>query len=384
MESKLREEIRALVQNAGDLCISIYIPTHRAGLETQQDPIRLKNLLNRVQEQLEASGMRTPEAVEMLGPARQLLDDGFFWRDQEDGLALFIAPGFFRSYRVPIHFDELAVVNNQFMINPLFPLLNGDGRFYVLAVSQRQVRLLRCTHYDYEEVELEGVPKSMDDALQLDEASQQGRFHTRVKGTMPTQGESIFRGHGSGVDDSKTGVLRYLIMIDEGLHDCLKEENAPLVVVGVDYVVALYREANTYRHLLKEAVTGNPDGLTSGELHEDAWAVVEPFFESTIEDAIARYGETLGTGLASNDIRTIVPAAYNGRVEALFLPEGSHIWGRFDPETQEVELHEEAAQDDEDLLNFAAVQTFMNSGEVYTLDPARMPGGGESAASFRY
>src|SRR5215216_4235962 len=45
-----REEIQNLLQNPGRPCVSIYMPTFRAGVETQQNPIRLKNLLRSVQE----------------------------------------------------------------------------------------------------------------------------------------------------------------------------------------------------------------------------------------------------------------------------------------------------------------------------------------------
>jgi len=31
-----------------DWCISLFMPTHRAGRETEQDPIRFKNLLREV------------------------------------------------------------------------------------------------------------------------------------------------------------------------------------------------------------------------------------------------------------------------------------------------------------------------------------------------
>jgi hypothetical protein len=40
-----------------------------------------------------------------------------------------------------------VVVTDRFHIKPLLPLLSGDGRFYVLALSQSEVRLLQGTRY---------------------------------------------------------------------------------------------------------------------------------------------------------------------------------------------------------------------------------------------
>ena len=59
------------------------------------------------------------------------------------GLALFLAEGFFRRFRLPTAFVETVAVNRRFMVNPLIPLLSERDLFFVLALSQNQVRLLR-------------------------------------------------------------------------------------------------------------------------------------------------------------------------------------------------------------------------------------------------
>lgn len=39
------EELKALVGRNVGACVSLFMPTHRAGAETRQAPIRFKNLL---------------------------------------------------------------------------------------------------------------------------------------------------------------------------------------------------------------------------------------------------------------------------------------------------------------------------------------------------
>ncbi len=68
--------------------VSIFLPTHRAGTETQHDPIRLKNLLRRAEERLVAKGLCAKEAEDLIEPPRELLSDSVFWRYQSDGLAI--------------------------------------------------------------------------------------------------------------------------------------------------------------------------------------------------------------------------------------------------------------------------------------------------------
>ena len=64
-----RDNLEQLSKQEDGLHVSIYMPTHPAGDQIQQDPIRLKNLLNQAQEELMARGLRRPDAEALLQPA---------------------------------------------------------------------------------------------------------------------------------------------------------------------------------------------------------------------------------------------------------------------------------------------------------------------------
>lgn len=376
-----REELEKLVEERGETCVSIFLPTHRAGTETQQDPIRLKNLLGRAREDLLAKGLRSTEADQILEPARRLLADEVFWRYQSDGLAMFLTRNDSRYYRLPLRFEELAVIANRYHVKPVLPLLTGDGQFYILALSQNEVRLLRATRQSVGEVELRDVPESLADALKHDDPERQLQFHTGTSGGRGGRA-AVFHGHES--TDSKETILRYFRQIDRGVREVLKGSRALLVLAGVVYLLPIYREATAYPHLVEEVITGNPEGMSEEELHREAWTAVRPHFLKARREATARYELLAGTGLTSNDLREIVPAAYYGRVDILFTAAGSRRWGAFDPGSGEVELHEEAEFGDDDLLDFAAVQTLLNKGTVYVPDPEDVPDGSVVASVFRY
>jgi hypothetical protein len=388
MNTLSRDDLRTLMGKYKGLCVSIYMPTHRVGAGIQQDPIRLKNLLVEAEEHLLASGLRTPDAQELLEPAQKLLQDSLFWQRQSDGLALFLSPGVFRYYRLPFDFDELVVITDRFHIKPLLPLLSGDGQFYVLALSQNEVRLLQGTRYSVSEVALEGAPESLTETLRYNDPEKRLQFHTSTrtpggKGQRP----AIFHGHGvASADDPKDYISRYFHQVNEGLQDLLRDDQAPLVLAGVDYLHPIYKEANTYPYLVDEGIEGNPEELRAEELHEQAWAIVQPYFQKAQEEAAAQYRQLAGAGSAqaSSDLKEVVPAAYHGRVETLFVAVGTHQWGTFDPDTDVVRLHEKAEAGDEDLLDFVAVQTLANRGSVYAIEPEKVPDGALLAAVFRY
>ncbi len=384
-----RDDLRTLSRKHNGLCVSIYMPTHRAGREVQQDPIRLKNLLGNALDRMVTGGVRAPEARELLKPAEMLLHNGLFWQHQSDGLALFVSPEMFHHYRLPFDFEELVIVTDRFHIKPLLPLLSGDGRFYVLALSQNEVRLLQGTRYSVSEVDLEDVPESLAEALRYNDPEKRLQFHTGTR-TPGSKGErpAIFHGQGvASADDPKDYILRYFHQVDEGLHGLLlRGEEVPLVLAGVDYLLPLYKEANSYPHLVDEGIEGNPEAMSAEELHEHAWAIVHPLFLSARKEAAALYRQLAGAGSeqASSDRKEIIPAAYHGRVDTLFVAVGLQQWGAFDPETNAVHLHERAEPGDEDLLDFAAIHTLSNGGSVHAVEPEKVPDDAPLAAVFRY
>jgi hypothetical protein len=377
-----RDELRTLTASLQTPCVSIYLPTHRVATENQQDRTRLKNLIRQAQESLQTYGLRPAEAEALLEPATRLLGAIPFWKEKRDGLALFISPGMFRNYQLPISFEPLVVVAHRFHIKPLLALLGGN-EFFVLALSQNAVKLFEGSRFGLSVVDdPEGVPKSLADALKYDDLEKQLQFRTGAgaggKGGRP----AMF--HGQESEDAKDRIQRYFRQIDQGLRDLLREAQAPLVLAGVEYLLPIYKEINTYQHLLNGGITGNPEGVHQDDLHRQAWALVEPYFKREQEDAAGRYRQLAGTGRTSVDPREIVPAAYHGRLEVLFVAVGRQQWGDFDPAANRVDLHPEPQPGSFDVLDLAATQTLLHGGAVYAVEPSTMPDDTWLAAVFRY
>jgi hypothetical protein len=378
-----RNDLKILIKKQRGWCISIFMPAHRAKPETLQDPIRFKNLLRQAEKQLKAAGLRASGIKELLSPAQKLLDSDLFWQYQSDGLAVFISSGIFKYYRLPFRFKKLVLVSDRFHTKPLLQFLSADGRFYILAFSQNRVRLLQGSQDGASEIELRGVPKGIADILKYYDAEKQLQLHTGTPG-RPGKRAAIFHGHGGGKEEVKKNLLLYFQQVDKGLHGIFGEEQAPLVLAGVDYLIPIYKRANTYPHLMEQIIVGNPDNLNAEELHERAWSIVKPLFFQEQEKAVSRYLELTGTGRASHDLKSIIPAAHQGRIETLFLAVGIQKWGLFDPDANSILFHRYAKPGDGDLLDLAAIQTILNGGKVYAVDPKRVPGGTSAAAVFRY
>jgi hypothetical protein len=383
MDVLTKEELQFLFEKRQGSCVSIFLPTHRLGREILQDPIRLKNLLREAEAGLTANNVRRAAARHLLAPAKHLLARKHFWRYQDDGLALFLSEGYFRYFRLPLRFQELVVVADRFHLKPLLSMFAGEGRFYLLALSQKQVRLLEGTRYTASELNLEGVPRSLRDALKYERTKAELQLHTTGAGPSG-QRPAVFHGHGVGIDDRKDDILRYFRQVDKGIQDLLKDQRAPLVLAGVAELFPIYRQANTYAGLLDKGVEGNPEAMSVTDLHAAAWGIVQPHFDETQEQAMAHFRNLVSSGRTSEDLNDILRAAYDGRVEFVFVAVGLQRWGSFHPEQDIVSLHEEPEPGDEDLLNLVAMQTILRGGYVYVVPPSDMPGISPIAAVFRY
>lgn len=382
-----KEELKTLVENAEGTCISIFMPMTREPDKQDENRIRLKNLIKEARDRLMAqdADLRVPDVQRLLQPAEDLLENGRVWTEHGTGLSVFLAPDFAQTYSLPLDFEELVIIGKQFHTKPLLPLFSNNNRFYILALSQNEVRLFQATRYTIDEIELEGIPTSMAEALRYEDPEKQLQHRTsrKVSGATNQSGAPIFHGH--EVSSEKKGAIRrYFREIDAGLQNLFANENAPLVLAAVAYLMSIYRDANTYPHLVEEGIPGNPEEVKPEALHQRAWEIVEPIFAQAQAEAAERYWQLVNTGQASNDVEEIVPAAYYGRVDTMFTSLNNRQWGTFDRETGQVRLYGEPGPDGQDLLDVAAVQTFLNGGMVYAVDGDEIPGSGILAAVFRY
>jgi hypothetical protein len=380
------EEMTSLAAVSDGACVSIYMPTLWKSSEVQQNPIRFKNLIRQAEVLLVEGGLEHQEASRLLQPAMDL-DEEDFWQHQDHGLAIFVSGSTFRYYRLPIELPELVVVTDRFHLKPLLQLLTGDGQFYVLALSQHKIRLFEGDRFSIQEIDTSDIPQGMEEILQLDKLDKTWR-DARVPNSgagSSRQDMGMFFRHGGGEEKNVNNDIRqYFYRINDAVREKLTNAKAPLVLAGVDYLLPLYREANSHPILAEQGITGSGEDMTVDQLHQQVWEIVHSHFAQERERAIAHYHELSDTDKITTDLNEIVPAAYFHRVDTLFVPVGIQQWGLFDEGSSRVDLHEEQEPGDEDLLDFAAVHTLKNGGKVYAVQPGEVPDDAPLAAVFRY
>jgi hypothetical protein len=395
-----RATLSALASRRGFPSVTLYLPTHRAGAEKEQDRIRLKSLVRSADEALVAQGIRGPEADALLGEVTALLDDTGFWHETTKGLAIFVDPMETRVLRVDVAMPEQCVVGSRFYLRPLAMAYRGDERFFALALDRNRARPFVGDRAEIAEVPLDPAASSFAETTKYDEHEESLQYTTHsspesVAGSGATIGQ--FHGHG-GENVDKNELERFAAGLDKAVTARLGAENTvPLLLLGVNYQLATYRGVSTCRALASEQIEGATDELTDRAIHAKALAALAPRFAATIVTDLAEL-ESRPSSLVSSDPAEIVSAAASGRVKTLFFDEATGPYGVFDRNLFAVapvcgaaprylrESADSETADGEcgwDLVDLALAETVLHGGAIHAFDGEAAPVNGV-AAVLRY
>lgn len=368
-----KDEIVELHDVNQENCISIFIPTHRAGKKVlqQEDSLALKNQLKEVKSKLAKKGLHADVVNKLTAPVQKLIDNTSFWREQSDGLAIFIADGFSKIYTLPVYFKGFNYISNSFYLKPLMPMFAGDGNFYLLMLERSNVKLYACTRHTFTEISIDDlIPETKQDRVGFDYEQKNLQFRTGQSGT----GHVMYHGQEAATGKRENEIKKYLRAINDGIAPLIREENRPMLVAAQRPLFDIYREVNSYPNLMGEHLNVNFGDTDIFEAHEFAWKMMAPLFDRKRKDKIALFLKEQGTGKTAIGIDKIIPAAFNGRVDTLFCENKSDIFGNYKEENNDITVTQSEENDNAiSLMNVAAVKTFINGGEVYLLDKEEMP-----------
>ncbi len=236
---------------------------------------------------------RRPEIEDFLGPAESLVADDQFWRHQQQGLAIFLAPGFTRIHKLPVPVPEEIFLGDHFHIKPLLPLLEDAGSFWLLTISAKRTRLYRWSRWEFaedEEIDLpQGVGKirAMTDYEETHYASPVGRHGGLAKAQSFGDDPDQIR---------KEELLEFLHCIEPPVEPLIKRSPAPVIVAADPEVGGHFREIAGWNEIHPDGISENPDALSGGELHRRAYALIEPKLADARAAAVDRLNALLPAG----------------------------------------------------------------------------------------
>ena len=359
-------------------CLTITLPIAASDNVSEQDSRRLKSALQSAESLLAGHGWKALKIREFLDPIRQM--ESSSWGAQGGSLVVLRSSEHFQYFRIHGQLSDSVTLAEHFQVLPYLRTLQEEQRhFYVLALSQNHVRLLRCTNHSSEDVPLPPkTPSSIEEWL-----------NTRTPTSSPDRGQNKAREAGASEgtftsthdrDRFDPHIANFFHQVSAGVSQVLRNEIAPLILVGVDFEISMYRNINSYPHLAAEHVEGSPESLKGGEMHARALRAADKAFEEPMKKALELYERFAGSERVAGEPANVVKVAAEGRVAHLFVEEGARQLGHWDNNTFRATTEGEG----EDLINIATLQTLAHGGEVWVTSRDKVPNGHSVAALLRF
>lgn len=270
-------------------CVTIFLDTYICGPETVLNSKQLERLLPKTQEQLEDFGLSKDEIDKYLKPLQNLINDDFEWQHMSEGLVLCLNPFEAIGYKVSHDVPMQVTVGSKHKLHYLVQELDRSQKYFILSVTQDDVRLLKADDSKVERVQLRYIPESLSAALPEGVGKEPGYQGNSVSASRVGNSHGVETVHGHDVSDIfDVQVEKFLNDVGKNLIKELgKDKGKAVILATVPNYISAIKNSSGYENFSDEVVNGSYSHLSDHELHE----LAKPIFEKVLERYKAGYEE---------------------------------------------------------------------------------------------
>jgi hypothetical protein len=365
-------------------CVSLYMPTHRSYPDNQKDPLVYKGLVKEMEASLQGKYPQG-QISQLVDRFRALQDDRDFWNCRSDSLAVLASSDMFQTFDLQRPVPQLVVVADSFHIKPLLRILQSADRFQILCLNRDEVKLFEGNRDALTQIELEGVPTSLTEALGEELTEPQLRVSSYgMRGSGSTD-KAMYHGQGSRKEEIRNDMLRFFRVVDRAvLANYSRPSALPLLLAALPEHHAEFRSVSHNSFLMKDGLMFDASSMSTDELRLHAWKKIEPIYLERLRKLVERCQSAKAQSQGSDELAEVVPAALDGRIESLLIEAGRQIPGKIDAEARAMQAGEITDPDTDDVLDDLAEIVLRTSGEVVIVPSERMPSKTGLAAIYRF
>lgn len=382
-----RNDLNRLIEMQGGPHLSAFLPAPRRIHESEQDRIRVGNLVRQVRGKLREYWMPESDADEFLEPLRMFGSDADLAKPRTRAVALFLCESLFEPFQIDTPIEEQWFIGRTFHIRSLLPELERLNSYTVLTLSEKRIALYEEKSGRLERVNLDGLNESFADYRRSLTAQPQSQVHSGSV-SLRRKLSAVFHGQG-GIPDSEPGELKnYLKHIDNSVHSYLQNHpDTSLILAGVDSLTSTYRSISHCETILRDSLSGNVDHLSTDGLWQRIREISEREQKRRLVQKANRIREHDVPVETNSEL--IMVAATEGRIDTLFIDQDAELFGMFYADRgilKEVNYAPtgDPANVSHDLVELAAVQTLKTGGNVHAVSRNEMPVDTRMAASLRF
>src|SRR5699024_7062241 len=369
-----------VLEETDGTCISLYQPVHHLIPEREQNSIRYKNQLQKIEQSLDKK-YDTKEIKRRMQPFYDIGEDEEIWQNKGEGLVIFASDEQCIVYNIERPVKEFVVVADSFHIKPLIRIFQSADRYHLLGLNRDEFTLFEGTRYHIKKVDLHpGVANTAKEIL----GDEYDDKMVVPGGKGPTE-QSMSHGFGSKKDTVHKLTEKFFRVVDSEVYEHYsKPMQLPVYLVALDEYHTLFQNISKNQYLCEQGIKKDYQALEINDLKEAAWEVLEPIYLEKTKHLVDQFETARAQDKGSDDIAQVARAATEGRIERILIDVDKIYPGKVDMETGT--LHEANLEHPEidDVLDDIAEMVFSQSGEVVVVPSERIPSDTGIAAIYRY
>ncbi len=304
-----RIEIRALIQERNDWCVSVIIPTHRTSPDRRVDSEVLNKSIRHAKSIL--SGKNPPATIKnLIEDALDRLAREFDPVHGMDGLGLFVSPEIARIVYFPFPVKQKIIIDNTFEVRDLYYLEQFSKPYYVLQLTKDEAHLFL--------IETGAEAKEVTNTYFPMKNEQEYEYSRSSLGTSYG-----FVGKGFEKDKSILNKTRQEPFYKEVAHNVMPYTKAgDLLIGGAKNILSGFDTFRDRRLRIKGRITGN--FKEQNDLINHARATYFEYKQHEIQMMIDSLAEMVGTKGVAHGVRNVWSAAIAGKGDTLLVEKDLH------------------------------------------------------------
>jgi hypothetical protein len=387
LKSFTRKQLHQLIEMEGGPHLSVCLPKPNSVHESDQDRIRIGNLVREARQTLREYWMPEANADTFLEPLRKFAADAELAQPRTVAIALFLCENFIETFRIETPIKQKWCIARSFHVRSLLPELERLELCHVLTLSEKKVALFAALDGKLEQESVAGLPRGFKQYEETFSADGGLQIHSGGVRHSGKQG-AVYHGHGGIADSEPVDLENYFKHVDNAIESFLSYfATSPLILAGVDSLTSVYRHISHGECILPDSVSGNVDHLSTDELYQRVSEILKQEQTRRRNEQAIRIHEHDVPVETNSEL--ILVAAAEGRIETLFVDQDAELHGIFYAdrailkEIQHVPTGD-PADPSRDLIELAIVQTLKTGGTVHAVVRSEMPVDKAMVAALRF
>lgn len=302
------EDILELEKAAGNICITVVVPTHRLSPDRRTDKLTLKRAVDQAIDLLRYQHDGEP-IVRSLSASLKELESSADLLHNYDGLGLYVSTGIRKIVRLPFQVTGKVLVGERFDLRELWYKAQLNATYYTLMVTEKKVMFWEGHLDQLEEIVNPDIPSA---------------YHEEYLYEVPSRSSSYAGyAHVKSFERDKTVIEEhrmksFLKNIHQAIHKYLIGDQR-LILIAPEKTISWYKDIVGPHSPITNTIAGNHAYSSQAEVEKMVWPLVVEDYQKQFQKEIQQAMDLLGRHRAVFGLESCWRAAADGNAFKLLV-----------------------------------------------------------------